>query len=301
MARVLRVELPKRKAHAWADGLMALKGMVAQPVSPAHSRWALACMAATSNWGASGYLRRADLWSLMVRANARFQLSKDQLAEAFVAVEASEQQLQTPPWLRLPPTSDGRPPHQLNARHITLLLLELMASSTTISELFDAGAASGFWDSDEWLRFVQAEQLPNADESCEADGATVHTRVAIEEDVQAAPAQQHDEGSSRGEPRSAKRLNRIQFALELLSPQNDAVARNQGPAAIDDAHKPLAHYWTACSHNSCAAVALELMLPALCTLHRVTSLLTAADLVGDQLTGLSSADTCKSCNSIFLP
>ena len=37
-------------------------------------------------------------------------------------------------------------------------------------------------------------------------------------------------------------------------------------------------------------MALELALLALCTLHRVTSPLTTADVVGDQLTGLSSAD-----------
>eukprot|EP00966_Prymnesium_polylepis_P235858 5454721-Prymnesium_polylepis.1 len=48
-------------------------------------------------------------------------------------------------------------------------------------------------------------------------------------------------------------LDFLPFALQLLSPQNDAVA----PMAQPSFGKPLAHYWTACSHNSCMLPGLE--------------------------------------------
>ncbi|KAL1507854.1 hypothetical protein AB1Y20_007462 [Prymnesium parvum] len=54
-----------------------------------------------------------------------------------------------------------------------------------------------------------------------------------------------------------------QFAMMLLRPRNDAIA----PLPKQPLTEPLAHYWSACSHNSY--------------------------IVGDQLTGLSSADAYR--------
>ena len=54
-----------------------------------------------------------------------------------------------------------------------------------------------------------------------------------------------------------------QFVLQLLSPANDAVEPAREPSATEHLREPLSHYWTACSHNTY--------------------------IVGDQLTGLSSA------------
>ena len=59
-------------------------------------------------------------------------------------------------------------------------------------------------------------------------------------------------------------LGMLEFALLLLSPQNDAVAPARDPTKEDDLDQPLTHYWIATSHNSY--------------------------IVGDQLTGLSTAD-----------
>eukprot|EP00966_Prymnesium_polylepis_P142932 3299718-Prymnesium_polylepis.1 len=65
-------------------------------------------------------------------------------------------------------------------------------------------------------------------------------------------------GSAEAPTNNGLRL--LQFALQLLSPHNDAVALASdyiGTAAgflADDAHipldEPLSHYWTACSHNT---------------------------------------------------
>eukprot|EP00966_Prymnesium_polylepis_P174291 4032689-Prymnesium_polylepis.1 len=96
----------------------------------------------------------------------------------------------------------------------------------------------------------------------------------------------------RGKPGSSETdgISLLQFSLLMLNPQNDAVTPAREASFTDDLVDPLCHYWIACSHNSCTAVALELMLPGLCALHCVTSPVTAADIVGDQLTGLSSAN-----------
>eukprot|EP00966_Prymnesium_polylepis_P069743 1621436-Prymnesium_polylepis.1 len=90
----------------------------------------------------------------------------------------------------------------------------------------------------------------------------------------------------------------VHFALQLLNPSNDALRTARDAAALPE---PFAHSWTSASHNTCgtppwhsnSAVALELTPLAMCTLHCVTSPLTAADIIGDQLTGVSSANAYR--------
>jgi len=78
-------------------------------------------------------------------------------------------------------------------------------------------------------------------------------------------------GTSMG-PKGARALTLLQFSLQLLSSRNDAMCEEimtastfrQGQPSHD---QPLTHYWTSCSHNSY--------------------------IVGDQLTGFSSANVYR--------
>ena len=99
------------------------------------------------------------------------------------------------------------------------------------------------------------------------------------------------------ESRAVKALDPLSFALQLLSPPNDAVAPVQEGGATTnlncpDLQEPLARLWTATSHNSCTAMTLEPTQPALCTSHRVTLTRTAAGLEPRFLAGQLSPVTC---------
>ena len=141
-----------------------------------------------------------------------------------------------------------------NARRVTELLLRLSTSSRQITELFERYAVNGQMGTEEWLSFVRTEQH----ETTTRQSAFAHAGVS---ELHADPV-----------------FDKLQFTLLLLRPQNDAVVavRRNGttegvPNPKDfqvDEKRPLTHYWTACSHNSY--------------------------IVGDQLTGLSSADACAS-------
>eukprot|EP00966_Prymnesium_polylepis_P111197 2572364-Prymnesium_polylepis.1 len=82
--------------------------------------------------------------------------------------------------------------------------------------------------------------------------------------------------SSDTEAQSGEHISLMQFALQLLSDDNSAVEPDrQRSRTGDESNACVAHHWIASSHNSY--------------------------IIGDQLTGRSSADACKSCRSSGRP
>eukprot|EP00966_Prymnesium_polylepis_P176259 4080163-Prymnesium_polylepis.1 len=94
--RVMELHMPPVNAAAWVNGLQTLLDLVPRVGTPAHCRWALSCQAATSERGATGFIRRLDLQALLVCANASAHLGTAELDEAMRCVEESEQQLKLP-------------------------------------------------------------------------------------------------------------------------------------------------------------------------------------------------------------
>ena len=142
----------------------------------------------------------------------------------------------------------------LDARQITATLLQLSSSSETIAKLFSSYATNHQMSLAEYTTFVRTEQLtqhgdenmtddPEFDIVNEADLAQAQLNFKRAVDCTNAELQV-DEGVSL-----------MPFALLLLSPHNDAVSPLQQSTSTDytdGSDQPLAHYWTACSHNSCA-------------------------------------------------
>ena len=145
LQQVLELQMRRSVAHAWHLGLMDLMKLVPASAKPAHWRWALACMAATSERGATGFLPRSWLRSLLRRANASARLSVTSLAEA---LKGCEQRLDLPDW-RLP--TGGEESKVLNAQQVTGLLLGLSTSSLTITEIFNHYAVDGSLGLSQWL------------------------------------------------------------------------------------------------------------------------------------------------------
>ena len=135
------------------------------------------------------------------------------------------------------------------------MLIHLSTASKQIDEIFGCHSSADIMSGTEWLEFLKAEQLgegPGSDEagrSSELAGAVAQFEAAIQE--------------AGSELRTEEGLSRLQFALLVLSPRNDAVQRAEEP----NLSEPLHHYWIACSHNSY--------------------------VIGDQLTGESSADAYR--------
>ena len=136
----------------------------------------------------------------------------------------------------------------------------------------------------EYLSFTRAEQGAQAGSSDDPETTRRSTRTSEARksdmrrtEVETSRAQAicaqamratDDDCEADAESASAKGLGLLEFSLLLLGPQNDAVAPARESNVTDELQLPLASYWTACSHNSY--------------------------VVGDQLTGRSSADACKS-------
>jgi len=116
----------------------------------------------------------------------------------------------------------------------------------TINVLFCSYATNDRIGLNEWLHFVRTEQETDDVQIDEARQCFEHAVAGIRDTV----------GSL------SPSLGVREFAVALLSPQNDATTAE--PSFPDMWQEPLAHYWTACSHNSY--------------------------IVGDQLTGRSTAD-----------
>eukprot|EP00966_Prymnesium_polylepis_P182610 4230976-Prymnesium_polylepis.2 len=295
--RVLELRMPEYNTKDWLSGIPTLLDMIPRVGSPAHARWALSCMAVTSERGAAGFLRRSELPTLMLRANASARLSTEQLEMIIDLVEESEVK-QLPKWMRSAASTHGHQHKLMNARQVIETLVRLSVHCIAISELFDRYATSGHIGEDEWMNFIQVEQIGFRDSRGELTAIAEEAVDATE--LQRAKNQFADAiGISGASGRISSWTDNhlqgfdcLQFALQLLDPRNDAVAPLVDRDQVDDSpqREPFAHYWVSCSHNTCTAVALELTLLALCTSHRVTSPLAAADIVGDQLTGLSEPD-----------
>ncbi|KAL1525655.1 hypothetical protein AB1Y20_020505 [Prymnesium parvum] len=237
--RLLELHMAEAKARAWLSGLVALLAAVPRLVSPPHARWALACMAGAADRGATGYLRRADLRTLLRRANFAVRLP-----ELEAHLEASRKAELV--------AADGK--ESWSAVHVTMLLLRLSVQSKEISRLFHSYATQGGGMClADWEEFVRVEQL-----GLPPEGEECHQELAAE--------RKRFEESAGGAKEAA--LSEMQFAMLLLGPRNRALPPPRDHLAADgywDA--PLSHYWTATSHNSY--------------------------IVGDQLTGRSSADAYR--------
>ena len=268
--RVLELRMARHKAAASAEGFQALLKSDPNIASPAHWRWVLSCMMATSQRGAAGYLRATELRSLLVRANASPHISTTALKEM---VDESEQR-ELVQWLLPRPAGANHQP-VLNVRHVAHLLLRLGSLTHETTMLFNRYATHGRMPLAQWLTFIRNEQLTRHEDEDETRGAS-SAREQAEEDEDKAEIviaqRRFDQAASSLEPQAEKALDRLQFALQLLSLQNDAVTPVRHPDATADLHtqdlqQPLAHLWTAASHNSY--------------------------LIGDQLTGISTPDAYR--------
>jgi len=260
ISRVLELRMPADKAPAWVDGVRALLQAIPPSVSPGHWRWALACMAATSDRGATGFLRRSELRSVLVRANASARLSVAEVEEPLRLAKKEEQEL--PNWLVVPPEGSFRQGRSrntkaselLNVHQVAGMLQRLSTTTKALTALFNKYAVDGRIGSAEWLRFVSDEQL--------RDGEAGVVDELVES--QLSTAKEHFESASSTGPAG---LDALQFALQLLNSKNDAALPVREADAMHDLDEPLAHYWCATSHNSY--------------------------IIGDQLTGESSHEAYR--------
>ena len=127
---------------------------------------------------------------------------------------------------------------------------------------------------------MRTEQLESGDDNAELTKA----RVTFESYAKNMPEQPTEPG-----------LNQLRFALELLDARNTAMTPTRGSAAAAELDAPMAHFWNACSHNSYAAGTRTRAVgfTQFETSNDRCSDPCATDIVGDQLTGLSSADAYR--------
>jgi len=244
--------------------------------SSAHWFWAVSCMAATSERGAKGFLRRSELGGFLLHANTSSHPSTAELDKALQAVRESERQLELPQWLTAARSSESESKTLLDKRRAADLLIHLGTTSQRITELFHRYSAGGRMSMAEWLSFVRTEQraLPDRDltgvpqgaESVDTGSPAPQGEELTGEELSAeihGERQRFERMLQRDDDPDAT-LSLPQFALQLLCAENRAITPARGAETTDDLHKPLAHYWNATSHNSY--------------------------IIGDQLTGRSSAD-----------
>eukprot|EP00966_Prymnesium_polylepis_P117661 2720222-Prymnesium_polylepis.3 len=253
-----------KKCISWAHALHTLLNLAPRPASAAHWRWALSCMAATSERGATGFLRQGNLRPMLRRANSSSALGTTAFKAALSGVSEQEQQANYPQWLRTAPFDSMDPSSKLlDARQVTGMLLQLCTSSQRIGELLDQYAANGPIGVDEWMEFVREQQQLASSDSARLTRATPQHDV----DAELSRAQRRFEEAvlaGRVDAPAEQKISRLQFALLLLSAKNDAVGPILSKDENDDLGEPLPLYWTSASHNSY--------------------------IIGDQLTGLSKAD-----------
>eukprot|EP00966_Prymnesium_polylepis_P223308 5166950-Prymnesium_polylepis.1 len=303
--------MPDEVAHKWVCSLRALLRMLPRFASPAHWRWAQFCMAAARASDTSGLLSPADLPSLMKCANTSFPHYKQGRIAAEIQSSSSRrssrrsikrlsQALAEEATSLDFPAFCNAPHNRLAAWQVTGLLVEQSALSDEISYQFARFATNGKLQLAGWLRFVRAGQLTahGDDGAAELDcEQRCFEAVSKERLIAGVSLRSEEEGGEAGEG-----LSQLQFALLLLCPRNDAVAAGRVPQMkllLDDSKtelgEPLTLYWSACSHNSCTAddprthaARFAHTAPRDLASHRCMS-----DIVGDQLTGFSSANAYR--------
>lgn len=263
VSRVLQLRMPHAEAKTWVEGLRALEKFIRSSCSPSFWRWAHSCMAATSERGARGFLHQSEVRSLLRCANADSLLTDHWLNNALDDIVNHANSL--PPWLRLRSQSNVNKLKLLNAPMITQLLLRLSTDSHAIAELFNTYAVSEKMTLDEWTSFVRNEQLGIAGQDMpDASDA----KLDEENDVEFQTAVNCYKAAAAADYSASSGLNVSQFALLLIyNLENEAVVPIPKGRPRAELPYPLAHYWTASSHNSY--------------------------IVGDQLTGISSADAYR--------
>jgi hypothetical protein len=259
--------------------------MVPSAALPAHCRWTLSCMAATSERGATGFLRRSELRSLLLRANAGSDVPSTEIDAALRSVEEDRERLAAPEWLTRGSSrydserasggreqsrrSDGEDgPRRLNAWQVMGLLLRLSLSSQEITSVFNRIAIDGEIDLEGWLTFVRTEQAAIEQAIVDDDGLSVDIYDGLSVstyDNDASPKEQSEmtearevfeRAASAVGSQSTRGLSLLQFTLQLLSQHNDVVAPARDPDTNNDLAEPLSHYWMATSHNVSSALRL---------------------------------------------
>jgi hypothetical protein len=281
-SRVLQLRMSQVRVLAWVDGLQALLQMVPQVASPAHSRWAISCMLATRKRRELGYLHESELQSLLNRANASADLSRKTINDALQFAEMSEHRTHVPQWLK---STGGAELQQnlklLDVQQVMGLLVQMSTSCEDIIRLFRTYAVNGRLGKDEWLHFINSEQsarphdhlLPSSQRCLSSDDAEL--LLQREGSLERMSDRLRISGivvEEWGDERSSL----VDFALRLLSPQNDAIAHESadmppqagchesgqarlqrkqssfysyGCHSLQALQNPLSQYWIACSHN----------------------------------------------------
>ena len=265
------------KVVGWLRALTKLRTTFPDSAPPAYWRWTLSCMAATSKRGARGHLSHSDLRVFLRCANASGRLTVNFLDNTLKEITESDQRLGLLWGAKRPSPAQKQ---SLTTRQATGLLMRLCTSSSAITDLFDRFGVGGRIGTEEYLQFVHEEQMQLSDGRDREDGTSC-SNIPWTTSLSSSPSdlnpadrfelmsaerwfQRALEKTGNGEHGDRVGLDQLQFALQLLSPHNDVVDPTKAPAATETFLKPLAHYWTACSHNSY--------------------------LIGDQLTGQSSPD-----------
>ena len=251
ISRRLQLRMAGDKATAWTDGFTVLHQIIPRIASPAHWRWVIQCMAATSKQGATGTLSRAELPSLLTRVNASPRVSSNALAVLEIIID--QERMELPQWRRAVPPGGPKRQDLLSAPQVAGTLLTFCTSSPKIRKLFEDYGENSRMHLDDWLTFTRSEQLQRCENATESSRSSDDGDQLKDDQAAAlALARTHFEDAidtMSDASATDKALSLLHFSLELLSPHNRAALGK--PASEKDLREPFAHYWTAASHNSC--------------------------------------------------
>ena len=266
--RTLELRMSGDRGAVWGEQLQALVKMAPCVAPAAHWRWCLSCMAATSESGATGCLRRCELRSLLRRANARASMSIKEVEDTLASELSDRQRLQLPKWLAADSVGDGHHVKLLDAQNVCGLLLRLCTATRDITRLYEQYAVDNHLGSAEWVCFVRAEQLtPSSGVVREDSSSSAAPAQQSDFDIELSRSEQHfHQAIERAhlDEHAEKALSPLFFARHLLSPQNSCVAPGREDSSTQALGEPLTHNWISTSHNTY--------------------------IVGDQLTGTSSGE-----------
>eukprot|EP00966_Prymnesium_polylepis_P266843 6164560-Prymnesium_polylepis.1 len=161
----------------------------------------------------------------------------------------------------------------LNLLEVGSVLVTVITQQPQIADLFQMYVGgSDVMNRSSWMAFFRAEQLEQGgkvgqdneqDASLDGDSGDILSigRDSSQESPELLEAERvferwQQEGRGVGSPEA---LSLQQFALQLLGPHNDAVAPPAASGRVDWS-RPLTHYWTATSHNSCTPFGIELKI-----------------------------------------